>query len=97
VDMAVATKIYAASKQHRLKSVWIPNQLLSVASAIGAGDEDIAVAIRAHQAHLHPKCRHQPRELRSLAMLSAVRSASADNVIVGLAVPTVGNVPLPTR
>jgi hypothetical protein len=47
---------------------------------------------RAVSLRFHPKCRHHPRELRSLAMLSAVRSASADNVIVGLAVPTVGNV-----
>ena len=30
-------------------------------------------------------------------MSSTVRSASADNVRVGLAVPTVGKVPLPTK
>ena len=30
-------------------------------------------------------------------MTSAVRSASADNVSVGLVVPTVRNVPLPTK
>src|SRR5580692_3656140 len=46
---------------------------------------------------LHLKCRRHPCDLRSSIMLSAVRSASADSVSVGLAVPPVGNVPLPTR
>lgn len=35
--------------------------------------------------------------LKFSTMLSAVRSASAERVSVGLAVPTVGKVPLPTR
>ena len=33
----------------------------------------------------------------TLTIWSAVRNASAERVSVGLAVPTVGNVPLPTR
>src|SRR5262245_36520383 len=47
--------------------------------------------------NLHLKCCRHMRDLKSSTMLSAVRSARAERVSVGLAVPTVGKVPLPTR
>jgi hypothetical protein len=37
------------------------------------------------------------RDGRFLIISSAVRSANADNVRVGFAEPSVGNVPLPTK
>jgi Tfp pilus assembly protein PilX len=46
--------------------------------------------------NLRLTCR-QGRDEKSVTILSAVRTANADSVSVGLAVPTVGNVPLPTR
>jgi hypothetical protein len=46
--------------------------------------------------NLRLTCR-QGRDEKSVTILSAVRSANADSVSVGLAVPTVGDVPLPTR